>query len=307
LVDVPNHRSSHKIPTPGGGGIALVAAVIAVTTRVLAESMVSRVFVFALIGGAVTALAVVGWLDDRAHMPVTLRFSVHLLCALSISLLVNLTHPLAAFLNIAWLAWWIFWTLASINIVNFMDGIDGMVASQGVVYGVFLFALVPSDLLAERFGLILAAACLGFLLWNWAPAKMFMGDVGSGPLGFLFVFGGALALEGAPASLVFLPLFPLFLDALVTLLGRARRGERLTEAHRLHLYQRVANEAAGHAMVTLAYALAATVGALVAIAVRHYSPLPMALAIVAYISVVSALWLWADATMRLHRGSMAGS
>src|SRR5205823_4265605 len=123
-----------------------------------------------------------------------MRLPSHLVCGCAVAVLVNAIAPMPGIINIAWLAWWIFWSTASINIVNFMDGIDGMVASQGGVYGLFLFALVHSDLPGSRFGLILAGACLGFLMWNWAPAKIFMGDVGSGPLGLLLVIGGALAL-----------------------------------------------------------------------------------------------------------------
>src|SRR5205823_5721319 len=147
------------------------------------------------------------WLDDRRRMSIAVRLPLHLLCGLAVAFLVNQAAPMPGILNLAWLAWWIFWTAASINIVNFMDGIDGMVASQGVVYGIFLYGLAPTHL-PGRFGLVLASACLGFLVWNWAPSKIFMGDVGSGPLGLLFIIGGTLALEDAPSVLVFLPLFP---------------------------------------------------------------------------------------------------
>jgi UDP-N-acetylmuramyl pentapeptide phosphotransferase/UDP-N-acetylglucosamine-1-phosphate transferase len=187
-----------------------------------------------------------------------------------------------------------FWTAASINIVNFMDGIDGMVACQGIVYGIFLYALLPPDIFGSRFGLLLAAACFGFLLWNWAPAKMFMGDVGSGPLGLFFVIGGALALAGARTALVFLPLFPLYLDALVTLIRRFHRHEKLTDAHRSHLYQRMANGGLGHALVTSAYAFAATAGALVALSVRGVSTAQMALAVILYCIAVTLAWKLAD-------------
>ena len=293
LIDIPNSRSSHSIPTPRGGGIALVIAVMAVTWQLLHESGFQLLGV-GLILVPLAALAIVGWFDDKSHMPIAVRFPIHLFCAIGIGFLINQLHPLPGFLNLLWIAWWMFWTVGSINIVNFMDGIDGMVGSQGVVYGMFLFSLAQPGSTSGRYGVILAAACLGFLLWNWAPAKVFLGDVGSGPLGFLFVLGGALALESAPASLVFLPLFPLFLDALITLVRRARRGEKLTAAHRGHLYQRLANGGSGHAIVALGYALAAAIGAVVGIGARNLLGAPYTIAIAAYLAAVLIGWMLAD-------------
>jgi Fuc2NAc and GlcNAc transferase len=243
----------------------------------------------AILLAAIAALTLVGWIDDHGSMKVSVRLTVHLLCGLAIAFLVNAIAPLPGLLNVAWLVWWAFWTVASINIVNFMDGVDGMVAGQGVVYGTFLSILLPSSP-ASSFGIILAAASLGFLVWNWAPAKMFMGDVGSGPLGLFFVIGGALAVNGARLALVFLPLFPLFLDALLTLILRYRRGDKLTHAHRSHLYQRLANGGWGHAPVSSIYALAAAVGALVAISVKDASPRKLSGAIFIYLLAVLLGW-----------------
>jgi UDP-N-acetylmuramyl pentapeptide phosphotransferase/UDP-N-acetylglucosamine-1-phosphate transferase len=250
----------------------------------------SSLQVFLVLLAVILALAFVGWLDDRDSMRVEVRLGVHLACGLVVALLVNRIEPLPGVLNIAWLAWWVFWSVASINIVNFMDGVDGMVALQGIVYGIFLFILLPGSSLGGRFGLILAGACLGFLIWNWSPAKIFMGDVGSGPLGLFFVIGGGLALQDAPAALVFLPLFPLFLDALLTVVIRFRRGERLTNAHRSHLYQRLANGAYGHARVTSIYALAASIGGLVALSVRDASVSRITGAIALYVFLVVTGW-----------------
>jgi Fuc2NAc and GlcNAc transferase len=290
LIDVPNHRSSHSIPTPRGGGIALVASVLAASIYEVARIDQGSWKVFVVLLGAIVALTVVGWLDDRGSMRFEVRLGVHFICGVVVALLVNRIAPLPGLLNIAWLAWWIFWTVASINIVNFMDGVDGMVASQGVVYGIFLFALLSDSSLGGGFGLILAGACLGFLVWNWSPAKMFMGDVGSGPLGVFFAIGGALAQQGASVALVFLPLFPLFLDALLTLIIRFRRGEKLTDAHRSHLYQRLANGGYGHARVTLIYALAASVGAAVAVSVKEAATSRMTAVILLYTFGVVIGW-----------------
>ena len=298
LLDIPNHRSSHSVPTPRGGGIAIVSAVLAIAPYEFARFGQGTWSIFLILMSATAALTFVGWMDDRGSTRIAVRLTIHLLAGLSVMFLVNEIAPLPGLLNIAWLVWWMFWTVASINIVNFMDGVDGMIAAQGVVYGIFLFALVPASTLAAHFGLILAGACLGFLVWNWAPAKMFMGDVGSGPIGTFFVIGGALALESAPSALVFLPLFPLFLDALLTLIIRFRNGEKLTDAHRSHLYQRLANGGWGHAPVTSIYALAAGVGAGVALSVRGASPPEMSVVITLYALLVLVGW------KELHKKSL---
>jgi UDP-N-acetylmuramyl pentapeptide phosphotransferase/UDP-N-acetylglucosamine-1-phosphate transferase len=119
---------------------------------------------------------------------------------------------------------------------------------------------------------------------------MFMGDVGSGPLGLFVVIGGALALRDVRAVLVFLPLFPLFLDALATVVIRFRRGERLTDAHRSHLYQRLANGGYGHARVTSIYAFAAAVGAIVALWLKNGSATRTTAAILVYVALVLIGW-----------------
>ena len=304
IVDIPNQRSSHRVPTPRGGGIAMVTSVIGVGLYVAQRSDEVPKGSLAIVVLSLIALTLVGWRDDRGSLPVSLRLPVHLACGVAVCILVNTVAPSSGPLNLVWLAWWIMWTTASINIVNFMDGIDGIVAFQGIVYGIFLFALLPTEYFGARFGLILAAACLGFLVWNWAPAKIFMGDVGSGPLGLFFSVGGALALRGAPAVLAFLPLFPLFLDALLTLVIRYRRGERLMEAHRSHLYQRLANNAFGHAAVSAWFALAAAIGALVALSVKDASPVRMTSAICLYVVAVTAAWKVGDLQLE-HRSTKA--
>ena len=290
LIDVPNSRSSHTVPTPRGGGIALVGAVLAVAVHDLQRLAGGSQFLFVGLIAAISVLTMLGWLDDHGSIRVSIRLGVHIVCGVIVALLVNEISPLPGVVNLAWLALWAFWTIASINIVNFMDGVDGMIAAQGIVYGIFLFTLLPASTPGARFGLIVSAACLGFLIWNWAPAKMFMGDVGSGPLGLFFVIGGVLALQGASPTLIFLPLFPLFLDALLTLIMRMQRREKLTAAHRSHLYQRLANGGWGHASVTSLYALGAALGAAVAVSVRNATAMVMAAAVFSYIIFTLIAW-----------------
>lgn len=290
LMAVPNHRSSHTASKPTGGGLILVLCICLFTflqTRGVGAQLRTAIVAVELV---VLVVTWIGWYDDHGSAPVTLRATAHFVAGAGVAAFVATVHPLTGMANLAWITLWVFWTVASINIVNFMDGIDGMIATQGVIYGAFLFFLRGPELTSAKFGVILFAACLGFLIWNWAPARIFMGDVGSGPLGLFFAFGGALALEGARPTIVFLPLFPIYLDAFFTLLMRASRREKLTEAHRSHLYQRVANTGVGHAPVTIAFALAASVGAIVAILLKDSANRQLGMGISAYCLAVVVLW-----------------
>ena len=294
LLDLPNHRSSHSVPTPRGGGAGLVLAVAVFTAVEAYRLHPAYSFQLVVLGAVLLALALVGWRDDHESMPVATRLGTHVAAGCATAILVNAIHPLTGAANVGWLVLWLFWTTASINIVNFMDGIDGMVASQGFVYGLYLVMLLPDNSFARHFAAVLAASCLGFLIWNWAPARIFLGDVGSGPLGLFFAVAGALALDGAPVPLIFLPLFPLYLDALITLLRRLGRGEQLTTAHRSHLYQRIANSGVGHAPTTAMYTIASIIGGATGVAVKSATPEVMAAAILIYVFLVTSLWLAVD-------------
>jgi Fuc2NAc and GlcNAc transferase len=300
LIDIPNHRSSHTTPTPRGGGIAIVGSVLFVGAYALSRFETYLRPPLLLLATSLLGLTLVGWIDDHRSVSVGIRLLVHLICGAAVAILVNMISPMAGLFNIAWLTLWLVWTVGSINIVNFMDGIDGMIALQGIVFGAFIFALLPRDSAGSPFGLILAGACTGFLLWNWEPAKLFMGDVGSGPLGLLFVIGGALALSHARPVVVFLPLFPLFFDALLTLVRRFRRGEKLTDAHRSHLYQRIVNAGVRHSQVSFSYAVAAAVGAVVAVGANHVSPQHATIAIVCYLLAVLLVWTVADKRLAVN-------
>lgn len=254
VLDKPNERSSHTVPTPRGGGLGLLVAFAVV--GLWNASPISWQLGVALLG--VLATMLVGWLDDHGGVSVPSRIVVHALAGLALSPLAWLTHEAAPFeLRLALALWWIFFAVSSINVLNFIDGIDGLIGAQALVFATHCGLLLS----AGGDGLMLAAAlggaALGFLGWNWSPAKIFLGDVGSGALGALTV---VLALvvareSGRAPTLVLLPLYPIFLDASVTLLNRARRGARLSEAHREHLYQRLANGGWGHARTSALYAV----------------------------------------------------
>ena len=246
VMDRPNERSSHMRAVPRGGGIAVVAVLLAAWLALWlwdACEDCGALFWVALAGAL--GLAAVSWLDDlRGGIPALLRFFAQIVAVgAGIASLPGdglvfqgvvpalLDHALAA---AAWL-WFV-------NLFNFMDGIDGIsgVESGSLGLGVFLLALlgmVPAGL--GPLGLALAGVSLGFLLWNWNPARIFLGDVGSVPLGYL---AGwlllALALTGAWQAALLLPAYYLA-DATFTLCRRLLRGRPIWQAHREHFYQRV--------------------------------------------------------------------
>ena len=283
ILDKPGPRASHTRPTPRGGGAGVVVALLVGGAFIVGTSDHGWRLGLALAG--IGLVAWIGWLDDQRSLGVGSRLAAHVLSASALL-------PLAAALPAGnWLAtglgllWWVFWGVSAINVVNFMDGIDGLIGLQMVVLGAH-FALLGGDR-AETllFAAALTGSALGFLWWNWAPARIFLGDTGSGALGLAAVVGGLLVLRGERAGLVttFLPLFPLFLDATLTIIARARRGERLTEAHRSHLYQRLANGGWGHARVSITYGVAAAL----AIAAAAAGPQYRATAVTTYLFVVT--------------------
>lgn len=261
VLDVPNERSLHSVATPRGGGAAVVIVVLAGILALGFLGILESGVGIALSGGGVL-VAAVGWLDDRHGIPALPRLAVHMAAAAwalfwlrgmpELTLGTGAVH-LGAFgtaLALAAVVW-------ATNLYNFMDGIDGLAGAEALVVGLAAAVLLgsagsPLALVA----LLVAAAGAGFLPWNWPPARLFMGDTGSGFLGFTF---GALAVAsenaGALPALIWLVLLaPFFLDATVTLVRRMAGGERWYAAHRSHAYQRAVRAGYSHLQVTLAVA-----------------------------------------------------
>lgn len=257
LLDVPNERSSHTLPTPRGGGLAIVAVVLSGVAILGLTGALGRGETWAILGGG-TLVAVVGWLDDRRDLSARTRLAAHVAAA-------------------AWALWWLggmpflttgqdvralgvfgtvlggFTVVWAINVTNFMDGIDGLAAGEVVTVtltAALLLAAVHPPLAAAA--ALTGGAALGFLPWNWRTARIFMGDTGSGFLGYIMaVLAIASERAGALPALVWIMLYAVFAtDATVTLLRRAWRGERWYSAHRSHAYQRAVQAGWSHARVT---------------------------------------------------------
>lgn len=261
MLDVPNARSSHVIPTPRGGGVAIVLVTLAGLVWLYWQGLMA-VSVFSAFSGAGGLVAAVGWLDDRGEVAARWRLLVHFIAAAwglawlggvpSVELYgVTLAPGALGFcLGLLYLVW-------LLNLYNFMDGIDGIAGVEvvsvccGACWLGWLAGVAPVELLLPA---LLAAASLGFLCWNWPPARIFMGDAGSGFIGLAL---GLMSVVAAHQSLLlfagWLMLLAVFIcDASVTLLRRLLRGQRLTQAHCSHAYQQAARRCASHRTVTLA-------------------------------------------------------
>jgi Fuc2NAc and GlcNAc transferase len=251
-LDIPNERSSHTVPTPRGGGVAIALALLGGLSIATALGWVSRPFgIGVVVGGSL--VAAIGWIDDRRSVGVVKRIIVHLAAAIvgvmllggvpSVRFGAEVIHlgPAGSVLAVLFVAW-------CVNLYNFMDGIDGIAGTEALFVGIVAgaFSLSAGSVGSGASGIalvafIVAAAALGFLLWNWAPARIFMGDAGSGLLGYVY---GILAIASErsgslPISLWFLLLGVFIFDATVTLVRRLLNRETWYSAHRSHAYQRL--------------------------------------------------------------------
>jgi Fuc2NAc and GlcNAc transferase len=262
LLDIPNSRSSHSSPTPRGGGVAIVAAFLVGVLAIAFARELSLAVATALVAGG-GAIAAVGFLDDRRALRASVRFVVQLGAALVVvSLLGGISDRTLAQWGLHGHGVWLGATFAVLalvwvtNLFNFMDGIDGIAASEsafiaGAAAWIYWYHGGDAGLTISM--LCLAAASLGFLKWNWPPARIFMGDVGSGFIGFsLAALGLATSRPGIVPIEVWVILAGVFLvDATVTLIRRVARGDRWFEAHRIHAYQHLARRWNSHIPVTM--------------------------------------------------------
>ena len=278
LLDLPNSRSSHSRATPRLGGVA-IALVLLCGLAILAMSPLASaqqrwaLLVLACTGAGV---AIVSLLDDVRPLPAVVRLLVHLVGAVVTVALVTppgtldggvlgrvmLAGALAAVLMVLWIGWFI-------NAFNFMDGIDGIAGGQAGTAGLgwAVLGLLTATPTLTIAGALLAGTSAGFLVHNWSPARIFMGDAGSATLGYLLATV-PWALGGEPLWIPsILLVWPFVFDALLTLCRRALRGERVWEAHRSHLYQRLVVRGGSHRATAMVYIALAVLGLACAVTV----------------------------------------
>jgi Fuc2NAc and GlcNAc transferase len=262
LLDHPGERSSHSQPTPRGGGLAIVSCFLFGLLALALWGRIEPLLALGL-GGAGLLTAAVGFADDHGDLPIRCRLPAHLAAAAwGLALAAPEWLPIGAPDTgaIAWLnlAVALLATVWALNLYNFMDGIDGIAGMEAmtVAGGAVLIWPEPEALgVGLRIALLLiAGSAAGFLAWNWPPAKIFMGDVGSGFLGLVFALSAFIAPSvGGPNLWCWLILLGAFVvDATLTLGRRMLHRERWWESHRSHAYQRLSRRWHSHARVTLA-------------------------------------------------------
>jgi UDP-GlcNAc:undecaprenyl-phosphate/decaprenyl-phosphate GlcNAc-1-phosphate transferase len=283
-LDEPNARSLHERPVPRTGGIAVLIGSATAFAFGAAPLWLLAVLAF--------ALAVVSFIDDVRRLPMLVRLAAHVVAAgVGVWYLLSPMHPLQSAVLVAALAW-------MTNLYNFMDGSDGLAGGMGMI-GFAAYALaawLAGEAALAAFCVALSAASAAFLSHNVHPARIFLGDVGSIPLGFL---AGALGLAGWrndawPLWFPVLVFGPFIADATVTLLRRLVRGEKVWKAHREHYYQRMVLMGFGHRPTALlGYAVMGVCGG-VALIGRNQAPWLQALAFFGASAFLGALAVWID-------------
>lgn len=260
LLDVPNERSSHMVVTPRGGGVAIVLSALA-GLGVLSHAGWLAGPDFRAVAGAGSLVALIGFLDDHGHVAARWRLAVHVAAA---AWLLHGLHgvPEIESFGISVSTGWLLQALGTLyvvwmlNLYNFMDGIDGIASVEAItvcIGGALIYALLGRAEMGAS-PILVAVAVAGFLYWNFPPARIFMGDAGSGFLGVVLagfsIQAAWVARELLWSWVILLGVF--VVDATVTLLRRLARGERIYEAHRSHAYQHASQRFGGHLPVTLA-------------------------------------------------------
>lgn len=272
VLDVPGDRSSHSVPTPRAGGIAILAgAFVALAWTIRTVHPWDRALAWGMV-----VIAVIGIVDDLVRVRAGVKLAAQIVAAgivvVAGGAVLRLTEVAGMGAREPWIvaaAVAVFWFVGVSNAFNFMDGINGIAACEAVVCG------VAQAILASRAGqedlaviaLALAAASLGFLPWNFPRASIFMGDVGSATLGFCFAAIAVLsAARGGSFVAAALPLFPFLFDTSVTLTARILRREAFMSPHRSHFYQQLVRSGWSHASVTMLWTALAVGSSAVALA-----------------------------------------
>ncbi|MBY6280256.1 MraY family glycosyltransferase [Stenotrophomonas maltophilia] len=297
LMDQPGERRSHSVATPRGGGIAIVISLL-VTAAVAIWAWPESTPTVLVASLGLVLVAGIGWWDDHKPLPAMRRLLVHFIAAALLAGLVKVNGG-------SWLlaALVLLFTASLINIWNFMDGINGIAASQAVVAMLGLAPVLPwpYSLAAVALGL----ACLGFLPFNFPRARIFMGDVGSGALGYAVAAVLALASVRTDINwiLLLVPVSPFLVDAGFTLLARIISGQRWMEPHTQHVYQRAVQAGASHPQVTGMYFALGLFSITVFNVCSNLQPRWEAAVAIAWFTALSVLWLLLRNGMRYRQGN----
>ena len=270
IMDIPNDRSAHTRPTPRGGGLAIII-IFYIGLFYLREAIEPRLF-YALLSAL--PVAIIGILDDFFTLSSKIRLLVQSISAMlalyclggvneidfGIFVFEGMWVNLLAFISILWVT----------NLYNFIDGIDGYAGSQALIVGLALFLLFSNPL-----GLVIVAASLGFLLFNWNRASIFMGDVGSATLGFIFAVFIFYDTGHGNIFIWLILLSLLWVDTTITLIRRWRNGEAITQGHNKHAYQRLVQSGWSHSKVSL-YALIFNMFFLILLLIEEHRSLTLA-------------------------------
>jgi len=316
ILDIPDERSSHIIPTPTGGGVVIFTVTAVIVTVLWSTKIVyprwwlvwpPTTFLFFSVG--VLSIVAIGWLDDLKSLSIKLRFSIQCLAALLAIKAFGYWHeayiPLFGQVSFGWvgLPLTFLWIVGLTNAYNFMDGINGMAGGQGVLAGLgwaLIFGLMGMPVLVVL-ATLLASTCLAFLIHNWSPARIFMGDAGSSFLGYMFailpVIGPQISTEewtlysDAPFFMVgILLVWPFCFDTAFTFLRRLYRRENVLMAHRSHLYQRLVISGYRHETVTLIYMVLSLICLLSAVYMVKKKPGIDLITVVALLGTFIILW-----------------
>jgi len=245
VIDIPNNRSSHSIPTPRGGGIAVIISLLCGMLYFYFNNQLDSKLFWSLILGI--PLSIIGFIDDIYNLKPGIRFSIQFITAISGLLVLggikNLAFGFFTINSLLLIPLSIIAIIWCINLFNFLDGIDGYIGMEIIFIGLAVFLLTNNII-----GLLIVAAILGFLILNWQPAKIFMGDVGSTYLGYTVAIIAIYFNNNDSIPIInFLILTSVFwLDATITLLRRIRNKENLSQAHRKHAYQRIVQAGWSH-------------------------------------------------------------
>ncbi len=282
LVDIPNERSSHTVPTPHGGGIAIVITWFTGLVYLYMYGFIEKDIFYALLVGVI--ISVVSFFDDLYELSPKFRiFAQFFVAGLGLYMLgglskidlyffvienVFLTNLFALFL-IVWF----------INLYNFLDGIDGYAGSEAIFLGIVGYLFFKDSVF-----LVLVASVLGFLFWNWQRAKIFMGDTGSTLLGYSVAIFAIYYQNHGYSIIIWFILFGLFwFDATLTLFRRYKNGEKLSQAHKKHAYQRLNQSGWSHSKVTVYAIFVNFILFLIAFVAFNFTSLSLLMLIVAII------------------------